>query len=75
VDVLFDGEMREYVHDRITTRNTHGTGCTLSAAIAANLAHGLSLSAAVPVALDFVHSAILHAPGLGAGHGPLNHFA
>jgi len=75
VDVLFDGVFTEFVHQRIITRSTHGTGCTLSAAIAANLALGAPTSAAVGVALDFVHRAILLAPGLGSGHGPLNHFA
>jgi hydroxymethylpyrimidine/phosphomethylpyrimidine kinase len=75
VDVLFDGELSEFRHARIETRSTHGTGCTLSAAIAAQLAAGRSLRDAVPRALDYVHEAIRTAPGLGTGHGPLNHFA
>ena len=76
VDVLYDGrEMRRYSHPRIDTRHTHGTGCTLSAAITALLATGLGLPEAVSVALDWVHRAIHSAPGLGAGNGPLNHFA
>jgi hydroxymethylpyrimidine/phosphomethylpyrimidine kinase len=75
LDILFDGDVRVFRHPRINTKNTHGTGCTLSAAVTANLAHGASLPAAVEIALDFVHRAILLAPELGSGHGPLNHFA
>jgi hydroxymethylpyrimidine/phosphomethylpyrimidine kinase len=75
VDIFFDGEYRQFSHPRILTKNTHGTGCTLSAAVAANLAHGASLAASVQIALDYVHRAILLAPQLGAGNGPLNHFA
>ena len=75
VDLLFDGEFSEFTHPRIDTRNTHGTGCTLSAAIAANLALGLSLHDAVGNSIEFVHEAIATAPKLGSGHGPLNHFA
>lgn len=74
VDVLFDGrELTRFEHPRIVTRNTHGTGCTLSAAIAARLALGDSLGEAVDAALTFVRRAIEHAPGLGHGHGPLDH--
>lgn len=74
VDVLFDGrELHEWRRRRLDTRNTHGTGCTLSAAIAAGLAHGRPLLTAVDHALDYVHRAMLAAPGLGGGHGPLNH--
>lgn len=58
---------------RLDTRHTHGTGCTLSAAIAAGLANGRSLDGAVDDAVAYVHRAIATAPGLGAGHGPLNH--
>jgi hydroxymethylpyrimidine kinase/phosphomethylpyrimidine kinase len=74
VDVLYDGkEWHEWRRLRWTTRSTHGTGCTLSAAVAAGLAHGRSLRAAVEDALDYVQRAIKAAPGLGSGHGPLNH--
>lgn len=74
VDILFDGaEWHEWRRPRIVTRDTHGTGCTLSAAIAAGLAHGRPLRTAVEDALDFVHRAMQQAPGLGGGHGPLNH--
>lgn len=60
---------------RIETRHTHGTGCTYSAAITANLAKGFELPSAVRAAKEFVQKAIETAPGLGDGHGPLNHFA
>jgi hydroxymethylpyrimidine/phosphomethylpyrimidine kinase len=74
VDVLFDGQqMQRWERARIDTRNTHGTGCTLSAAIVAGLAHGRPLARAVADALDFVQRALQAAPGLGRGHGPLNH--
>jgi hydroxymethylpyrimidine/phosphomethylpyrimidine kinase len=59
--------------ERIDTRHTHGTGCTLASACATGLAQGLSLSDAVARAWAYVQEAILHAPGLGAGHGPLGH--
>ncbi len=75
VDCLYDGSFTTFRHERITTRNTHGTGCTLSAAITASLANGSSLREAVQLATDFVHEAIATAPGLGSGNGPLNHFA
>ncbi|MGH7471069.1 MAG: bifunctional hydroxymethylpyrimidine kinase/phosphomethylpyrimidine kinase [Longimicrobiales bacterium] len=74
VDVLFDGkEMHSWERSRIETRNTHGTGCTLSAAIAAGLAHGRPLVRAVDEALAYIRRALLGAPGFGQGHGPLNH--
>ena len=75
VDVLFDGEFHLFENHRIDTRHTHGTGCTLSAAITARLALGESLVEAVRISLDFVHRALATAPGLGEGNGPLNHFA
>lgn len=76
VDVLWDGErLRRWSRPRLHTRNTHGTGCTLSAAVAAGLAWGQPLPEAVDRALDFVGRAIAGAPGLGGGHGPLDLFA
>jgi len=75
VDILYDGNVRAFRGQRLDTRNTHGTGCTLSAAITAQLAKGESLHAAVRRAIDYVHNAIATAPGLGSGHGPLNHLA
>jgi hydroxymethylpyrimidine/phosphomethylpyrimidine kinase len=65
--------IRRFSHRRIETTSTHGTGCTLSAAITAGLALGRPLEEAVAAGLDFVHRAIVSAPNLGAGHGPLNH--
>jgi hydroxymethylpyrimidine/phosphomethylpyrimidine kinase len=59
---------------RIRSPHTHGTGCTLSAAIAANLARGSTDREAIEAARDYLDGAIRHAPGLGSGHGPLNHF-
>src|SRR5207248_2913911 len=68
------GEAKRFSRPRIDTSSTHGTGCTLSAAVTAGLAHGRPLLRAVEDALDFVQRALAAAPGLGAGHGPLNHF-
>jgi hydroxymethylpyrimidine/phosphomethylpyrimidine kinase len=76
VDILFDGvEVKRFEGTRIDSRHTHGTGCTLSAAITANLAQGSSLNEAVSRAKRFVQAAIETAPPLGHGHGPLNHWA
>ncbi|MGH7569292.1 MAG: bifunctional hydroxymethylpyrimidine kinase/phosphomethylpyrimidine kinase [Gemmatimonadales bacterium] len=75
MDVLVTADgVHRFTHPRLNTSSTHGTGCTLSAAVAAGLAHGRALERAVADALDFVHRAIAAAPGLGMGHGPLNHF-
>jgi hydroxymethylpyrimidine/phosphomethylpyrimidine kinase len=74
-DVLVTaGGVRRFTHPRIDTTSTHGTGCTLSAAVTAGLAQGRPLERAVEDALDFVARAIAAAPGLGRGRGPLNHF-
>ena len=59
--------------DRQDTRHTHGTGCTLASACATGLAQGLDLSTAVAQAWAYVQEAMAHAPGLGKGHGPLDH--
>src|SRR5436853_99406 len=77
VDVLVTaGAARRFTRPRLDTTSTHGTGCTLSAAVAAGLALGRPLEQAVADGLDFVHRAMAAAPGLGGGrgHGPLNHF-
>jgi hydroxymethylpyrimidine/phosphomethylpyrimidine kinase len=75
VDVLVsDGIVRRFTRPRLDTTSTHGTGCTLSAAITAGLALDRPLERAVQDALDFVQRAMAAAPALGAGHGPLNHF-
>ena len=76
VDLLWDGwTERSWKRARLDTPHTHGTGCTLSAAAAAGLARSLPLAEAVDAAIDFVNRAIETAPGLGHGHGPVNHFA
>ena len=75
VDVLVtDGIARRFTRPRLETTSTHGTGCTLSAAVAAGLALDRPLERAVRDALDFVQRAMAAAPALGRGHGPLNHF-
>ncbi|MEZ5914289.1 MAG: bifunctional hydroxymethylpyrimidine kinase/phosphomethylpyrimidine kinase [Parvularculaceae bacterium] len=70
--VTLDGA-RLFRHPRIATKATHGTGCTLSSAVATGLAQGLPLAAAAKRAIDYVYEAIRTAPGLGEGAGPLNH--
>lgn len=74
VDILVTDQMVEkFSSERIPSSSTHGTGCTLASAIAAGLARGKSLESSVIQARDYVRQAILHAPGLGKGHGPLGH--
>ena len=76
VDVLVTSAgVRRFQHRRIATTSTHGTGCTVSAAITAGLAVGRSLQDAVATALDYVRRAISAAPGLGGGRGPIDHGA
>ncbi len=76
-DILFNGnEFHTFTAPRVATRNTHGTGCTLSSAIAAHLAHGLDLVSAIEAAKRFLQAALETADQLsvGKGAGPLNHF-
>lgn len=75
IDVLFDGDRYyHYESQWVDTRNTHGTGCTLSAAITAGLAKGWGIRQAIEVAKDYVTRAIREAPtDIGKGHGPLLH--
>ena len=75
-DVLFGPEPAAFRPPRIATRNTHGTGCTLSAAIAAGLAQGMAMPQAVGRAHGYLQAAIAAADRLriGAGHGPVHHF-
>ncbi len=74
-DILYDGD--DFVllsAPRVDTKNTHGTGCTLSAAIAAHLAKGRDLGEAVRLGKDYVTGALRHSFDIGKGPGPLNHF-
>lgn len=74
--VMRDAEPRVFSSARIDTRHTHGTGCTLSSAIAASLARGNAIPAAVEAAHAYLHDAIRAADtlDLGSGHGPVHHF-
>jgi hydroxymethylpyrimidine/phosphomethylpyrimidine kinase len=76
-DVLIDPEGRSasFEDSRIDTTHTHGTGCTLSSAIATLLGHGQHLEHAVRLARQFVRAALKAAPGFGEGHGPMGHQA
>lgn len=75
LDILFDGDrFTRFSAERIDTKNTHGTGCTYSSAIASNLALGLGLEEAVKKAKDYVTTAIRHALPIGKGCGPTHHF-
>jgi hydroxymethylpyrimidine/phosphomethylpyrimidine kinase len=75
VDVWFDGDRLETLTTaNIDTKNTHGTGCTLSAAIAANLALGQELLSATKLAKSYVTTALTHALDIGQGQGPVGHF-
>lgn len=76
VDLLFDGANFLYFNsERVATKNTHGTGCTFSAAFTAELARGKSVGEAMEIAKHFIHSAIVADLGIGHGHGPTNHWA
>jgi len=72
--VVHRGGVERLPGTRIESRHTHGTGCTFSAAITAHLALGLATEVAIARAKQYVTCAIRHAPGLGSGHGPLDHF-
>jgi len=75
-DLIFDGnEFDEISSPRIDTKNTHGTGCTFSAAIASNLALGLDPNDAIRRAKLYLTAAIEHSYTIGSGHSPVNHFA
>lgn len=76
LDLLFDGrDFYDFESERIITKNTHGTGCTLSAAVAACLARGLAVPEAVNKAKEYVTFAIQNSLDIGHGHGPTHHFA
>jgi hydroxymethylpyrimidine/phosphomethylpyrimidine kinase len=74
-DLLYeDPTWTRFEQVRIPGRNTHGTGCTFAAALAAHLALGDDLATAIPEVQAYVAGAIAHAPDLGSGHGPMDHF-
>ena len=74
-DILYDGnKFMAFTTERIPSTNTHGTGCTFASAVAAGLAHGLEVPAAVEQAKEYVTAAIGAAYPIGQGHGPLHHF-
>jgi hydroxymethylpyrimidine/phosphomethylpyrimidine kinase len=76
VDLLYDGHrFVEFRADRVPGTSTHGTGCTFAAAITARLALGDTLEDAIARAQGYIANAIRQAPGLGSGHGPMDHFA
>ncbi|QOQ71058.1 bifunctional hydroxymethylpyrimidine kinase/phosphomethylpyrimidine kinase [Photobacterium damselae] len=74
--LILPHDVLQFTTPRIDTQNTHGTGCTLSAAIASYLAQGYSLTEAVKAAKHYISNAIAHADELqiGSGHGPVHHF-
>ena len=75
VDVLYDGKgMKHFQAARVDSKNTHGTGCTLSSAIAANLALGDAITEAVEKAKNYITEAIKHSFPIGKGVGPVHHF-
>ena len=75
VDLLYDGHrFVEFRTERVPGTSTHGTGCTFAAAVTAHLARGRALDEAIPQAQAYVADAIRHAPRLGRGHGPMDHF-
>lgn len=74
-DILFDGTQFHYFKGQhIESSSTHGTGCSLSSAIASNLANGMMLADAVAAAKRYVFDGISHAEPIGKGHGPIHHF-
>lgn len=76
LDILFDGVKFTYFRtERIHTQNTHGTGCTLSSAIAANLSLGYEMPEAVRRAKEYLTLAIKNSLSIGKGHGPTSHFS
>jgi hydroxymethylpyrimidine kinase/phosphomethylpyrimidine kinase len=75
VDLLIDKDgSTPFMSEHIDSKNTHGTGCTFASGLACLMAQGRPLRDAIPIAKDYIRRSILNAPGLGQGHGPLNHF-
>ena len=76
IDLLYDGNNYQlFTSPRFETKNTHGTGCTFSAAITAELAKGATIYDAVQTAKSFISAAIKEDLQIGGGHGPTNHWA
>jgi hydroxymethylpyrimidine/phosphomethylpyrimidine kinase len=74
VDQLYTGEQKKvFSSEFVETKNLHGTGCSYSSAIAANLALGKTLEASIEIAKRFITQALIHAPAIGQGPGPINH--
>lgn len=71
--VMPDGSITSWQDSRILTQNTHGTGCSLSSAIATSLGQGMSLKEAITRARRYIRAALVKAPSLGKGHGPIGH--
>ena len=71
--LILDDRTSRHYSERLDTRHTHGTGCTLASAIATGLGGGLPVDRAVDRAIKYVHAALLEAPGLGSGSGPIGH--
>ena len=72
-DILYNGEIKVFNGKKISTKNTHGTGCTLSSAIAAGLAKNLSLTDSIDAAKKYISGALSAGLNLGKGSGPMNH--
>ncbi len=74
IDILCSGDaIEQFTHHRMNTPSTHGTGCTLSSALAARLSRGETLRSAAAGAIRYLQEAMAAAYPLGAGHGPVNH--
>ena len=72
--VFYDQHYHEFNSNKVITTHTHGTGCTLSSAIAANIAKSFNLIKSMEIAHEYVLKGIQSAPGFGKGHGPINHY-
>jgi hydroxymethylpyrimidine/phosphomethylpyrimidine kinase len=73
--LIDDGGSTIFTAEHIKSKNTHGTGCTLASALTCLIVQGHTLRAAIPIAKDYIRSAILSAPGLGQGLGPMDHLS
>lgn len=74
-DILYDGvDFHYFSSPKVDTKNTHGTGCTFSSAIASNLALEIPLKEAIQNSKEYIYKAIINSPNIGKGNGPTNHF-